>query len=48
MQTAGRLARRIGRVAALAVVGRNIARRAFGNVCARRLVRPARRPGPGP
>ena len=45
---AGRLARRIGRVAALAAVGRNVARRAFGNGCARRLVRPARRPGPGP
>ena len=45
---AGGLARRIGRVAALAVVGRNIARRAFGNGRARRLVRPARRPGPGP
>ena len=46
--TAGRLARRIGRVAALAAVGRNIARRAFGNGRARRLVRPARRPGPAP
>ena len=45
---AGRLARRIGRVAALAAVGRNIARRAFGNGRARRLVRPARRPGPSP
>ena len=45
---AGGLACRLGRVAALAVVGRNIARRAFGNGRARRLVRPARRPGPGP
>ena len=45
--TAGRLACRIGRVAVLAMVGRDIARRAFGDGCARRLVRPTRRPEPG-
>ena len=45
--TAGRLACRIGRVAVLAMAGRNIARRAFGNGRARHLVRPTRRPEPG-
>ena len=46
-RTAGRLACCIGRVAVLAMVGRDIARRAFGDGCARHPVSPARRPGPG-